>query len=333
MSHTAPESLAEAILDGDRRALAQAITLLESSREDHRQLAEALLTQVLPEKRDSLRVGISGVPGAGKSTFIEALGQLAIAKGHRLAVLTIDPTSSVTGGSILGDKTRMPALARDPNAFIRPSPSGESAGGVGRRTREAVSLCEAAGFDLVLVETVGVGQSEIRVAGMTDLFLLLLVPGGGDELQGIKRGVMEWVDIVLVNKADGDLAQAADRAVAEYQHALGLMTPRTRCWEVPVLKCSALHGNGIEGVWSTIIRFRNHVQDTGEYHERRILQDKAGLWQEATDGIAQMIRHSGDLAILLEELEAAVAERRLPVSVAARRLIHGFLTTRGKTLK
>ena len=223
-----PQELAEGIRSGDRRALAKGITLVESTRADHREAAARLLELIMPYTGNSIRLGISGVPGVGKSTFIESFGNHVISQGHRLAVLAVDPTSALSGGSILGDKTRMETLARHPDAYIRPSPAGQTLGGVTRRTRETLLLCEAAGFDVIIVETVGVGQSETAVAQMTDMFLLLLLPGGGDELQGIKRGIMELADLILVNKADGDQQAAANRTVADYRMAVHFLHPRSR---------------------------------------------------------------------------------------------------------
>ncbi len=228
-----PDLLADAIASGDRRALAKGITLIESAKPAHAAAAEALVAALLRRARPSIRIGLSGTPGAGKSTFIEAFGLLLTARGHRVAVLAVDPSSRVSGGSILGDKTRMDRLSRDPNAFIRPSPSGGTLGGVARRTREAIVAVEAAGFDVVIVETVGVGQSETAVADMTDLFVLVHAPGGGDELQGVKRGIMELADLVVVNKADGDLAPAAARAASDLQAALHLMRPKHAAWTRP----------------------------------------------------------------------------------------------------
>src|SRR3954454_24463100 len=243
--------LAQHVINGDRRALARAITLAESTRSDHRAEAEALLEQVLPHAGGAVRVGISGAPGAGKSTFIEALGTHLVAHDHRVAVLAVDPSSTRSGGSILGDKTRMEQLTRSPDAFVRPSPTGGTLGGVARRTREAMLLCEAAGFDVVLVETVGVGQSEVAVAGMVDLFLLLLAPAAGDELQGVKRGIVELADLVVVNKADGELAAAATRTAADYGNAVHIVRP-VGTWTPRVLLSSALTGAGIEDVWATV---------------------------------------------------------------------------------
>ncbi len=243
------------VLTGDRRALARAITLVESTRPDHRREADALLDDVLPHTGGALRVGVSGAPGAGKSTFIEALGLHVLEQEHDVAVLAVDPTSTRSGGSILGDKTRMERLARSPDAFVRPSPTGGTLGGVARRTREAMLLCEAAGFGVVLVETVGVGQSETAVEGMVDCFVVLVAPGAGDELQGLKRGIMELADLVVVNKTDGTLGAAATATAADYASALHLVRPKTPAWSPKVLRCSALSGEGIPEVWDTIRAF------------------------------------------------------------------------------
>jgi LAO/AO transport system kinase len=250
------QALAERVLDGDRRALSRAITLIESRRPDHQEQAEKLIERLLPATGKAVRLGISGTPGAGKSTFIEALGRRVIGEGQRIAVLAVDPSSRRSGGSILGDKTRMQRLAQAPEAFIRPSPAGHTLGGVTRRTRAAALACEASGFDLIVIETVGVGQSESAVADMVDCFLLLLAPGGGDELQGIKRGIVELADLVVVNKADGDLLAAASAARADYQAALHLLRPATPAWTPEVLTCSALHDQGIEEVWQAVQRHR-----------------------------------------------------------------------------
>ena len=252
--------LARQLVDGDRRALARAITLVESTRADHRDEAEALLSEVLPHTGNAIRIGISGAPGAGKSTFIEALGLHVVAEGHRVAVLAVDPSSTRSGGSILGDKTRMEQLTRSPDAFVRPSPTRGTLGGVARRTREALLLCEAAGFDTVLVETVGVGQSEVAVAAMVDMFLVLVAPAGGDELQGLKRGIMELADLVVVNKADGDLAAAAAATASDYASALHLLRPRTAEWFARVVTCSALDGSGVREVWAAVEEFRSRVR-------------------------------------------------------------------------
>ena len=277
------DALAEAVLAGDRRALAQAITLIESTRADHRACSNALLERLMPHAGGSIRLGISGVPGVGKSTFIEALGNYVIDAGHQVAVLTVDPSSAISGGSILGDKTRMELLSRRPEAYIRPSPAGKTLGGVTRRSREALILCEAAGFDVVIVETVGVGQSETRVADMTDMFVLLQLPGGGDELQGIKRGIMELADLILINKADDDLVKLAERAAAEYRSALRLLHPRSANWKVEVTCCSARDGDGIAEAWKTVLRHHEMLTSSSQLTARRAAQARDRIWSDVTD--------------------------------------------------
>lgn len=320
-----PKELASAVLAGQRRALARAITLIESTRADHRTAANALLEQLAPHAGRAIRLGISGVPGVGKSTFIEAFGQHVTAQGHKVAVLSIDPSSAISGGSILGDKTRMEELARNPNAFIRPSPSGNTLGGVARRTREALLLCEAAGFDVVIVETVGVGQSETAVAEMTDMFLLLLLPGGGDELQGIKRGIMELADLILVNKADGELLPAARRAAADYRLALGLLQPRSKNWRVPVQLCSAITGAGIAQVWETVGAYRQALTESGELATRRAAQAKTWLWQEMADNLLAALKAHPEVRARLPVLEAEVMAGKLAPTLAAERVLGVFL--------
>ncbi len=319
------DTLTDGVLAGDRRSLARAITLVESTRADHREQAAELLRRLMPRTGHSLRIGISGVPGVGKSTFIEALGLHVLEQGHRLAVLAVDPSSSLSGGSILGDKTRMEQLARRREAFIRPSPAAGTLGGVARRTRESMLLCEAAGFDVVFVETVGVGQSETTVAEMTDLFLLLLLPGGGDELQGIKRGIMELADLILVNKADGDLAAAARRAADDYRAALTLIHPRTPGWRVPVETCSALTGEGIARIWELIGRYREHLERSGLFQRRRADQARSWLWSEISEGLLEAFRRDQRVLPRLRELERAVIDNRLPPAVAAAELLALFL--------
>jgi LAO/AO transport system kinase len=320
----AREALAEKVLAGDRRALARAITLIESTRPDHRAEAERLIEHLLPKSGKSLRLGISGPPGVGKSTFIEAFGQLAIAKGRKVAVLAIDPSSRISGGSILGDKTRMAELSKRSEAFIRPSPAGEALGGIARRTREAMLACEAAGFDLVIVETIGVGQSETAVADMVDLFLLLLPPAGGDELQGIKRGIMELADLVLVNKADGDLAPAATRAEAEIAHALRLLQPRHRALRPAVMKISALTGQGLDDVWARIEEAAEALTKSGAIKAQRRLQAKAWLWRELSDSLIDALKAHADIAGRLEKLEAKVVAGKISPGAAARELLARF---------
>lgn len=313
------------VMAGDRRALARAITLIESTRPDHRRQAEALLEQLLPKSGKSLRIGISGPPGVGKSTFIEAFGKHAIGQGKRLAVLAVDPSSRLSGGSILGDKTRMEELSRDPQAFIRPSPAGLTLGGVARRTREALLVCEAAGFDLIIVETVGVGQSETAVAEMVDLFLLLLLPGGGDDLQGIKRGIMELADLIVVNKADGDFKAAAERSATDVANALGLMQPLHKAWRAEVLRCSALKGDGIADIWGRAEAFAAALTKSGELKARRRNQAKAWLWHELSDSLMDALTADPAVAAQLGALEAKVASAKMAPATAARLLLTEFL--------
>ncbi|TWB49579.1 methylmalonyl Co-A mutase-associated GTPase MeaB [Nitrospirillum viridazoti] len=319
-----PTGLAEPLLAGDRRALARAITLIESTRADHRAQADALLARLLPHAGRSVRVGITGVPGVGKSTFIEAFGLHVIGRGHKVAVLAIDPSSQRTGGSILGDKTRMEQLSRDPAAFIRPSPAGSTLGGVARRTREAMLLCEAAGFDVIVVETVGVGQSETAVADMVDLFLLLLLPAGGDELQGLKKGIVELADLVVVNKADGDLVAQARHAVAEYRHALALLRPATPDWTVPVLSCSAITGTGVDGVWGTIGRFRDTQAASGRLDGRRADQARAWMWNEIRESLLAAFTSDPAVRAQLGGAESAVTAGTQTPAMAARSLLARF---------
>lgn len=318
------EELAERIRRGDRRALAKGITLVESTRSDHREQAARLLELIMPHTGNSIRVGISGVPGVGKSTFIESFGNHVIGQGHRVAVLAVDPTSALSGGSILGDKTRMESLSRNSDAFIRPSPAGQTLGGVARHTRETLLLCEAAGFDVIIVETVGVGQSETAVAQMTDMFLLLLLPGGGDELQGIKRGIMELADLILVNKADGDQQAAANRTVADYQMAVHFLHPRSRHWHVRVQPLSALKREGVDQVWQTVEEYRRALSEAGEIDARRAAQARAWMWSETADILLSELKESEAVKSLVTTLERDVTEGRLPPTVAAKKLIDTF---------
>jgi LAO/AO transport system kinase len=317
-------SLAEDLLAGRRRALARAITLIESTRPDHRAQAEDLLRAILPRTGRSIRVGVSGIPGVGKSTFIEAFGMHAIGRGHRVAVLAVDPSSPRSGGSILGDKTRMVELSRDERAFIRPSPSGGTLGGIARRTREALLACEAAGFDVILVETVGVGQSETAVADLTDMFLLLLPPAGGDELQGIKKGIVELADLIVVNKADGDLVRAAERAQRDYASALRLLRPATPGWTPEVVKCSAHEGTGIAEVWAIIERFRDGPAARAAIAERRAAQAKAWMWNEVNETLLHRLHEDGQVRAALEGLEARVLAGTVTPGEAARRILAAF---------
>jgi LAO/AO transport system kinase len=317
-------ALAAAVRAGDRRSLARAITLVESTRPDHRDEAAALLDELLPATGGAARVGISGAPGAGKSTFIEALGLHLVAAGHQVAVLAADPSSTRAGGSILGDKTRMEELSRSPGAFIRPSPSKGTLGGVARRTREALLVCEAAGFDVVLVETVGVGQSEVAVAGLVDAFLLLLAPGAGDELQGVKRGIVELADLVVVNKADGALADLARHTAADYGHALHLLRPRTDGWSARVLSCSALEGTGITDVWAAIDEFMTAARASGALSRRRAEQARDWMWSEVSETLLDRLQSDERVRSALGEVEASVMAGTTSPSAAARSLLARF---------
>jgi LAO/AO transport system kinase len=317
--------LATQVLAGNRRALAQAITLVESTRTDHRTAASDLLQRLIPHSGNSIRLGISGVPGVGKSTFIEALGNHVIDTGHRVAVLTVDPSSAISGGSILGDKTRMELLSRRPEAYIRPSPTGNTLGGVTRRSREALILCEAAGFDVVIVETVGVGQSETRVADMTDMFVLLLLPGGGDELQGIKRGIMELADLVLINKADDDMQALAGRSAADYSNALRLLHPRSADWKVEVKACSARDGVGVAEAWDVVLRHRDVLEANGQLAVRRAEQARDWMWSEVEDNLVAALQNDPEVLKQIPVLEAAASEGKIPPTIAARQLLEIFL--------
>jgi len=310
---------------GDRRALARAITLVESTRPEHREAAERLVEALLPGTGGAIRIGISGPPGAGKSTFIERFGLDGIDLGRRIAVLAVDPASKRGGGAILGDKIRMTELAKAPAAFIRPSSAGVKAGGVARRTREAILLCEAAGFDTVLVETVGVGQAETAVAEIVDMFVLILPPAAGDELQGIKRGVVELGDLVLVNKADGELAASAHRSAADYASALRLIRPPLPEWEVPVRAISALEGIGIREVWDDVGRFRSALEQSGGWSRRRAEQARAALWSEIGDGLLEQFRAARAVSARLAALEHEVMAGTRTPTAAARVLLAAFL--------
>ena len=318
--------LVQRVLQNDRRALAKAITLIESTRADHRAQADALLDELLPRTGKALRLGISGVPGVGKSTFIEALGLFLIDKGHRVAVLAVDPSSSVSGGSILGDKTRMERLSVNDAAFIRPSPTSGALGGVAEHTREALLLCEAAGFDIVIVETVGVGQSETAVAGMTDLFVLLQLPNAGDDLQAIKRGVMELADLVAINKADLDDA-AATRAQAQITSALrvfGFHGHAAHAAAAPVLKLSALKGDGLDGFWAAVQAEASRRRDSGAFDARRVAQRQAWLWDIVHARLRADFEHHVGVRQALPRVLAEVNAARTAPTVAARALLNLF---------
>jgi LAO/AO transport system kinase len=320
----ASAAFAASVRAGQRRALARAITLIESTRSDHRQSAEALLRELLPETGRSVRLGISGVPGVGKSSLIERLGLHIVAAGHKLAVLPVDPSSPRTGGSILGDKTRMEELSRSADAYIRPSPAGPTLGGVARRTREAVLACEAAGFDVIIVETVGVGQSETAVADLVDMFVLLLAPGGGDELQGIKRGIIELADALVVTKADGDLAAAAERARADYAQAIHLLSPALADWTPPVLKCSAVTGEGIGDIWTAAERYRSTVEKSGALRARRAEQARAWMWSEVNETLMSRLREGRRVDKMVAATEARVVAGEMTPGEAARTVLDAF---------
>jgi len=313
--------LAERLVSGDRAALARAITLVESTRADHQELARTLLTQVMDRTGQAWRIGLTGVPGVGKSTLIEALGSHLTAQGRKVAVLAVDPSSQRTKGSILGDKTRMGALSVDRNAFIRPSPNAGSLGGVARKTRESMLLCEAAGYDVVIVETVGVGQSETVVADMVDVFVALMLPGAGDELQGIKKGLLELAEILFVNKADGENETRARRAARDLEAALHLFAPVSPHWNPAVLKGSALTGDGISGLWDSICAHRKALEGAGALSAKRADQQVRWLWSMVEERVLSAFHADPGVIKAASELERAVADNRLPASAAAERLL------------
>jgi len=305
--------------------LARAITLIESRKADHRALAADLLTALMPATGNADRIGLTGVPGVGKSTFIDQFGTNLTAEGHRVAVLAVDPSSSRTGGAILGDKTRMQRLAVDPNAFIRPSPAGASLGGVTRSTRETMLLCEAAGYDVIIVETVGVGQSETTVHEMVDIFVVLMLAGAGDELQGIKKGVLELADLIAVNKADGDNVKKARIAASDYRRAIRLMTPESKNWTPPVLTCSAAENIGLDELWADILKHREIKILSGEREERRHEQQIRWMWSMISDRLLDQFRESPQVQQRLAEVTWAVKAGTLPAAVAAESLLDTFL--------
>jgi LAO/AO transport system kinase len=315
------DPLLEPLLAGDRRALAQAITLIESTRSDHRERADGLLGALLPHAGKSVRLGITGVPGVGKSTAIEALGMYLIEHGHRVAVLAVDPSSTRTGGSILGDKTRMARLAVHPDAYIRPSPTSGTLGGVAKATRETIVLLEAAAFDVILVETVGVGQSEVAVANMVDTFVFLTLARTGDQLQGIKKGVLELADIVVVNKADGEHAVEAKAAARELTAAIRLIYPRETLWRPPVLTMSALHGEGLAELWETVLKHRQVLTDAGEFETRRRAQQVDWTWQMVRDTVLDRVLSHPELRKIRAEVERQVRDGELTPALAAQQIL------------
>ncbi len=312
--------LARAIRSGERATLARAITLIESKRADHRNTAHLLVQDLLPATGKAVRLGITGAPGAGKSTTIDALGTYLTAQGHKVAVLAVDPSSSRTGGSILGDKTRMAQLSVDPNAFIRPSPSSGTLGGVARKTREAMLLCEAAGYDVLIVETVGVGQSETTVADMTDFFLVLMVAGAGDELQGIKKGIVELADMIAVNKADGDNIARANAAAAEYRAALHILAPRSPTWSPPVMTYSAMTGNGIAELWAQVLDHKEKMRASGELAERRREQQVKWMWTMLEERLTARLRSDPAVRAKVRQAETAVAAGKLAPTLAVEQI-------------
>ena len=311
---------AEMVASSDRAALARAITLMESRRPDHRERAHALLQELMPRTGKAVRIGITGVPGVGKSTTIDTLGSMLTEKGHKVAVLAVDPSSTRTGGAILGDKTRMARLAVDPNAFIRPSPSSGTLGGVAAKTRETMLLCEAAGFDVILVETVGVGQSETAVADLTDFFLVLMLPGAGDELQGIKKGILELADLIAVNKAD-DAGAKAKAAAAEYKAALHILAPASPTWTPPVLTVSGLTGHGLDELWAKVLEHRKRLEATGELASKRRAQDSKWMWALVHERLHERLTHDAALRERVPEIEKAIANGVLSPNAGATEIV------------
>lgn len=318
------KTISTGVRQGKIRSLAKAITLVESRNPDHYAAAVELLDDLLPDTGNSIRVGISGVPGVGKSTLIEAFGMHLINLGHKVAILAVDPSSQLSGGSILGDKTRMEELSREQNAFIRPSPTGDTLGGVARKTRETMLLCEAAGYDVIIIETVGVGQSEITVASMVDFFLLLQLPNAGDELQGIKKGVMEIADAILINKAEGENRPKAELARRQYINALHMVRPKSSRWQVPALLCSALHNQGIDAVWQTIGDFSVTMKEHDEFDNKRRLQACDWMWTLVQDDLKELFIRDKHVAALLDQIQTGVSKGSTSPGAAARRLIEAF---------
>jgi LAO/AO transport system kinase len=314
------EELAKGVQENNRAILAQAITLIESNAAKHFQKGQNLINQLLPYTGNSIRIGITGVPGAGKSTFIEAFGTYLCELGKNVAVLAVDPSSSLSGGSILGDKTRMDRLSRNPKAFVRPSPSSGTLGGVARKTRETILLCEAAGYDVIIVETVGVGQSEVTVRSMVDVFILLALTGAGDELQGMKKGIMELVDILIINKADGDNEKKALKAKEEYSKILHLLKPITKGWESKALTCSALHEKGIENVWDTVVDFISTTQQRDTFSERRNNQMKDWFYALIKDQLEASFFSNEEVKKHLPIIEKDVLYGKVPASLAAKNI-------------
>jgi len=312
----------DGVLAKNRRIVAKTITLIESSLPSHQEMAKAIVDALLPHAGKAVRIGITGVPGVGKSTYIESFGLQLVKQGHRVAVLAIDPSSSKSGGSIMGDKTRMEKLSLEQQAFIRPSPTGGTLGGVARRTRETIVVCEAAGFDVIIVETVGVGQSETTVASMVDFFLVLMLAGAGDELQGIKKGVLELADAIAINKADGDNIQNAQKAKIEYEKALNLLTPSSKNWSPPVLTCSAVTMDGIEDIWQTILNHKKKLEISGELREKRRGQALDWLWALVEEGLKDRFYRNPNVEKSLPQIIKAVEKGKTAPTIAADTLLN-----------
>ena len=322
--------LVDGIIACDRKAVARAITLVESKKASDVSLSEKLLEGIQIADGSSLRIGISGSPGVGKSTFIESIGQLMLDDGNKLAVLAIDPSSSISGGSILGDKTRMESLSRNEKVFIRPSPSGESLGGVNRSTRESIAIIEAAGFNITIVETVGVGQSQTEVFDMIDIFIVLLSPGAGDQLQGIKRGIIEVADILVVNKSDGDLKSSSRNTVLDYKNALKLLKPRTKEWSVPVIACSSLENIGLDECWESIQNFQKFISASGLLQHNRNKQQEKWLLEETKQELLDALEKNEDIQDKLRNTQANIAEDNRPIKTKAKDIVESFLDKMGK---
>ncbi len=316
-----PHDYVQGVLDGDRRALAKTITLIESSLPAHQEMAGMVIDKLLPYSGKAVRLGITGIPGVGKSTFIESLGMMLIDKEHRVAVLAVDPSSKRSGGSVLADKTRMEKLSVQERAFIRPSPSGGTLGGVARKTRETMIVCEAAGFDVMIVETVGVGQSETTVASMVDFFLVLMIAGAGDEIQGIKKGILELADAVAVNKADGSNVEKAELARKQYENALHFLTPASLSWTPPVLSCSALEMTGIDVIWGAVLDHEKKLSYTGELEEKRQKQALDWMWALVEEGLKLRFHKNKEVARQLSKVTHAVKSGRTAPTVAASELL------------
>jgi len=322
--------LVDGIVACDRKAVARAITLVESKKASDVSLSEKLLEGIQSADGSSLRIGISGPPGVGKSTFIESIGQLMLDDGNKLAVLAVDPSSSISGGSILGDKTRMESLSRNEKVFIRPSPSGESLGGVNRSTRESIAIIEAAGFNITIVETVGVGQSQTEVFDMIDIFIVLLSPGAGDQLQGIKRGIIEVADILVVNKSDGDLKSSSRNTVLDYKNALKLLKPRTKDWSVPVIACSSLENIGLDECWESIQNFQKFISASGLLQHNRNKQQEKWLLEETKQELLDALEKNEDIQDKLRNIQANIIEDKRPIKTKAKGIVESFLDKMGK---